>query len=305
METPILHHYPQSPVAEKVRIVLGIKSLKWHSVIIPRIPPKPDLMPLTGGYRQTPVMQIGADIYCDSQCIIRELERRYPQPTLFPGGSQGMAWGVSQWTDGPLFKTTIAVIFANPSEDMPEHFVADRLPLYFHSHVTLASLKESLADNLANLRAQIGWMDDRLTQRKFMLGTEPGLPDAVSYYLIWFIHGRYRKGNEFLAEFKHVCRWQKDMAAIGHGSSVDMSAEEALAAALATESDSSNVIDPLDAQGLTADQKVQVIADNQCSRITGTLRSITRDEIVINYQHPRVGNVAIHFPRAGFHLRTL
>ena len=89
----ILHHYPQSPVAEKVRVGLGIKGLAWASVEIPRIPPKPLLMPLTGGYRRTPVMQIGADIYCDSQCILREIERRHPQPSFYPGGADGMAWG--------------------------------------------------------------------------------------------------------------------------------------------------------------------------------------------------------------------
>ncbi|MCK4940436.1 MAG: glutathione S-transferase N-terminal domain-containing protein, partial [Rhodospirillaceae bacterium] len=55
----ILHHYPQSPVSEKIRVVLGMKDLTWKSVLIPRLPPKPNLMPLTGGYRLTPVMQIG------------------------------------------------------------------------------------------------------------------------------------------------------------------------------------------------------------------------------------------------------
>lgn len=69
----IFHAYPQSPVAEKVRVAFGIKGLAWRSVEIPRLPPKPMLTALTGGYRRTPVMQIGADIYCDSQCIIREL----------------------------------------------------------------------------------------------------------------------------------------------------------------------------------------------------------------------------------------
>jgi len=93
MSEIILHNYPQSPVAEKVRVSFGIKGLSWRSVEIPRIPPKPLLMPLTGGYRRTPVMQIGADVYCDSQCIMREIERRHPQPTFFPGGAQGMAWG--------------------------------------------------------------------------------------------------------------------------------------------------------------------------------------------------------------------
>lgn len=59
----MLHHYPQPPVTEKVRVVLGMKDLTWKSVEIPRLPPKPNLMPLAGGYRLTPVMQIGADIY--------------------------------------------------------------------------------------------------------------------------------------------------------------------------------------------------------------------------------------------------
>jgi glutathione S-transferase len=82
MSDMILHHYPTSPFSEKVRVAFGIKGLGWKSVIIPRILPKPDLMPLTGGYRKTPVLQIDADIYCDTQLILREIERRAPEPTL-------------------------------------------------------------------------------------------------------------------------------------------------------------------------------------------------------------------------------
>jgi glutathione S-transferase len=85
----IFHHYPPSPFSEKVRVAMGIKKLAWRSVEIPRIPPKPDLMPLTGGYRRTPVMQIGADVYCDTQCILRELQRRFPEPTFFASCSAG------------------------------------------------------------------------------------------------------------------------------------------------------------------------------------------------------------------------
>ena len=99
MSEIILHHYPPSPFSEKVRVALGMKKLAWRSVEIPRVPPKPELMPLTGGYRRTPVMQIGADIYCDSQCILRELQRRFPQPTFYPGGADGLPWAVNRWTD--------------------------------------------------------------------------------------------------------------------------------------------------------------------------------------------------------------
>jgi glutathione S-transferase len=82
----ILHHYDTSPYAEKVRTGLGLKGLAWASVELPQIMPKPNLTALTGGYRKTPVLQIGADIYCDSQLIMRELERRHPTPSFYPAG---------------------------------------------------------------------------------------------------------------------------------------------------------------------------------------------------------------------------
>ena len=82
----ILHHFDWSPFAEKARLALGLKQLDWASVQIPMIMPKPDLMPLTGGYRKTPVLQIGADIYCDTRLIARELERRLPLPYFVSGG---------------------------------------------------------------------------------------------------------------------------------------------------------------------------------------------------------------------------
>src|SRR5262249_53770315 len=56
------------------RTGFGLKGLAWASVELPVIMPKPNLTALTGGYRKTPVLQIGADIYCDSQLIMRELE---------------------------------------------------------------------------------------------------------------------------------------------------------------------------------------------------------------------------------------
>lgn len=69
MPVLILHHYPMSPFSEKVRAVLGFKKLAWKSMLIPTVIPKPDLLALTGGYRKTPVLQVGADMYCDTALI--------------------------------------------------------------------------------------------------------------------------------------------------------------------------------------------------------------------------------------------
>ena len=125
----ILHHFDRSPFSEKIRVVFGYKGLSWRSVRIPQIMPKPDLMPLTGGYRRTPVMQIGADVFCDTQIIIREIERRFPSPTLFPPGAAGAAWALGSWTDRTFFQNTVNLVFGTLGPKVPQEFVEDRSQL--------------------------------------------------------------------------------------------------------------------------------------------------------------------------------
>jgi glutathione S-transferase len=298
----ILHHYPQSPVSEKVRAVLGMKGIAWRSVTIPRVPPKPELMPLTGGYRLTPVMQVGADIYCDSQCIIRELERRQPTPTLFPGGAGGLAWGVSRWTDGALFKSIVAIVFADAGETMPAEFQADRIPLYFGAGATIKTIQAALPETLAAVRAQFGWMEERLAAgRRFMLGEHPGLPDALCYYLVWFLRGRYSKGPAFLAQFPHLCAWEERVEAIGHGTPSDLGAAQALDIARAAEPEPARPSDPDDPTGLEPGDAVavQVEGVSGTDAVKGAIRSLILQDVVLDREDPRVGHVAVHFPRVG------
>ena len=220
MSEIILHHYPASPVSEKVRIGLGIKRLAWRSVEIPRVPPKPDVMPLTGGYRRTPIMQIGADIYCDSQCILRELQRRFPEPTFFPGGGDGLPWGISRWTDA-LFDVTARVVLGANADQLPEAFAKDRARLFLGPNGNLKQLQPDLPHTIAQLRAQFGWVDQRLAGgRRFMLGNEPGLPDALTYYLVWFVRGRWQGGPGLLSEFPALEAWEQRVKAIGHGTPI-------------------------------------------------------------------------------------
>jgi len=108
----LFHQYDSSPFSEKVCVCLGIKKLAWTAVDQPVIMPKPELVALTGGYRRIPVMQIGADIYCDSQLIVRELERRFPEPTLFPQGDHGLqSQGVVRIAQRPLRAFWLSLIY--------------------------------------------------------------------------------------------------------------------------------------------------------------------------------------------------
>src|SRR5262249_31217906 len=93
----ILHHYLNSPFSEKVRLIFGFKHLPWRSVLVPPIMPKPDVVALTGGYRKIPVMQIGADIYCDTALIARKLEERAPAQTLYPRDRSSNVQALAHW----------------------------------------------------------------------------------------------------------------------------------------------------------------------------------------------------------------
>ena len=306
MSEIILHHYPQSPVAEKVRVGLGLKGLSWRSVEIPRLPPKPELMPLTGGYRRTPVMQIGADIYCDSQCILREIDRRHPEPTFFPGGGYGMPWALSRWTDTTLFDLVIRVVMGASPGELPPDFAADRGRLYFGPEWDLQKVQADLAHVLAQLRAQLGWIDERLAHGRAFILSQPGLPDALIYYLVWFLRGRWEGGPALLSEFPALEAWEARVKAIGHGSPSDMEAGEALEIARANSPETQQTADPRDPQKLAPGMSVSITPDSDGGdpEVTGSVRMVTRDTIAILRENERAGSLCVHFPRAGYRVRV-
>ena len=236
----IFHNYPQSPVAEKVRVVFGVKNLPWRSVEIPRLPPKPLLTTLTGGYRRTPVMQIGADIFCDSQCIIRELEKRFPSPTLMPTQNAGLMWCLSRWTDGALFDLAVKIVLGSAGDALPADFAEDRGRLYLGENWAegLKAANAQLPHHVAQLRAPLAWLDEQLADnRPFLLGDSAAAIDAQLYHVVWFVRGRWQGGPTMLGEFPHLVRWENNVNELGHGQSSDMSPEDAIAIAKALESE--------------------------------------------------------------------
>jgi len=308
MSNIILHHYPQSPVAEKVRVGLGIKKLSWASVQIPRLPPKPELMPLTGGYRRTPVMQIGADIYCDSQCILREIDRRHPEPTFYPQGGYGMPWALNSWASGELFAQTVAIVLGSAAEELPPEFAADRARLYFGPDHDLKRLAGDLPHMAAQMRGQLGWIDQRLSHgRDFILGDTPGLPDAACYHIVWFLRSRWNAAAEFLAEFPALEAWEKRVAALGHGTSVEMEASVALQIAAQASPETPKHADDRDPQGITPGMAVSIEPDGIGGdpAVIGIVRYVDRESIAILRDDSHVGEVCVHFPRVGYRVSRM
>ena len=212
----ILHHYETSPYSEKVRLGLGLKGLAWASVEIPIIMPKPDLTALTGGYRKTPVLQIGADIYCDSQLIMRELERRHPSPSFYPAG-RGTADALAWWAEKTMFSPAVGVAFAKRPDALPEGFLEDRAK-FSGRNIDPAVMTAAVPYLLDQLRAHFYWLDQMLADgRSFLQGAAAGLADLAAYHPVWFLKRNFGPAPAPLDGFPRLLDWAERVAAIGHG----------------------------------------------------------------------------------------
>jgi glutathione S-transferase len=298
----ILHHYPNSPFAEKVRVTLGIKQLAWRSVIIPNMMPKPDLMPLTGGYRKTPVLQIGADIYGDTQLILLELDKRAPKPSLMPVGQEGEARAVAMWIDRNIFWSAVGVVMGAIGDQLPEAFKKDRSEFSgraFDSDKLKAAAPIALEQSYAHLSLAEQMLRDG---RPYLLGAAPSLADCALYNPVWFLQVRMGKGATPapLDRLPKIVAWSERMKAFGSGKPTEMTATEALDVAKAATPETAKV-DEGDPSGLKAGQKVSVVPDDTGKvPVSGMLAGLSADRVSLSRSDPRVGDVVVHFPRAGY-----
>ncbi len=308
-----LHHYPTSPFAEKARLMLGFKGLAWHSVFIPSVNPKPDLVALTGGYRKTPVLQIGADIFCDTALIADVLEHLAPNPTLYPAASKGVARILAQWADSSLFWAAMAYnlspkgaaeAFAGSSPEQMKAFGDDRKAM----SVGMTRLRP--ADATAAYKSYLRRLSHQLADQAFLLGAAPCLADFSAYHPIWFTRRWVPSLAGVLDATPNLKAWADRMAAIGHGSISKSSGAEALAAAHAatpTPVGSGLLADHVfqDDHGIALGSAVQISAETFGTEVTeGTLVAATRTRLSIARADERAGAVQVHFPRIGYVLKA-
>lgn len=303
MPTPcpvILHHFDQSPFSEKIRVIFGFKQLAWSSVRISRIMPRPDLMPLTGGYRRTPTMQIGADIFCDTQIIIRELEARFSTPTLFPAGHAGIPWALGMWTDRSFFQSTVNLVFGTLADKVPQDFIADRERLR-GAKFDVEAMTAAIPQMRDQFRAHVGWIEAQLGDgREWLLG-QFSLADINAYMNVWYARVHLANADGMLAGFPATLAWDRRIQGIGHGSRTEISSTEALDIAALASPQTPTLADPHDPNGRHPGDRVSVVPDDYGKvEVHGEIVSLSAQHIAIRRHDDRIGEIVVHFPRAGF-----
>ncbi len=309
MSDLILHHYPTSPFAEKVRLILGYKQLAWKSVFIPMIMPKPDLTALTGGYRKTPVLQIGSDVYCDTALICDVLEQLTPTPTIYPEAVKGASRIVAQWADGALFTASmawnfqpagVAQVFAGAPAEGVQAFVADRAAM------RSGAPRMASADAGVTYKSYLRRIANMLHGHDYLFGAQPCVADFAAYHPLWFTLERTPVLAGILDATPEVKSWMARMKAIGHGTPGKCSGQEALQIA---RSSSPAVLHGevfQDEHGIALGSTVVIAADNFGLEPTeGELIAATRTRYTLRRNDDRAGTVHVHFPRVGFTLKKV
>ena len=310
MSELILHHYPTSLFAEKARLLLGFKGLSWRSVKISPVMPKPDLTALTGGYRKTPVLQVGADVYCDTALIARRLEQEKALPAFFPEGQEMIAATFAAWADSVVFQHAVSLVFQPESiavrfGTMPPEaikaFIADRTGLFSGGSATRLSAEQARHQwptIMARLEQQL-----QREQGDFLLG-EPSIADFALAHALWFLKAT-PVTSPLVDAYPAVSAWLGRVLGFGHGAFSEMTSGEALE--IARNATPAALPDEQfdEPNGFQAGQQVVIAAtDYGVDPVAGELLFAGCEELIVRREDERGGVVHVHFPRFGFRIEA-
>ena len=304
----ILHHYQGSLFSEKIRAIFGFKGVTWHSVEITPIMPRPLLMPMTGGYRRTPVLQVGADIFCDTHVITEYLEDAHPQPPLHPDALGWAVRALAAQADTHLFRVVVALCFQPKAaaatlgtlgEELANKFAADRAELVKGTQ-GLATLPPDVAE--VEFADELGRLEAQLAVTRWAVGGVPSLADFAVYHCLWLVqHNPVVK--DLLLPFARVREWMQRMAGFGHGVRRELAAEDALAMARDAEPMPLQVQSGHLPEGVRPGAAVTVTpTDYGLIPVAGALDYCTAHACAVLRDDPEAGRVRVHFPRTGFRI---
>ena len=298
----ILHQYDISPFSQKAQKMMGLKGLSWQSVEMPMIAPKPHVEALTGGYRGTPVLQIGRDVFIDNWMIARaldELDATAPAINA-QGGLRDAAlyaWGER------LFKPLLHAALAAYQSEWEADFLADRKRVF--PDVDFDTLDVSDPDRRSQVRAYLGTVEAQLNMgQAFLGGAQADSWDIHVWGMVWMIHSALPALMPIVETFPQLTDWYERMSALGTGDREDEAIEVAWRAL--KEGPTRPLPDTPDLEPLApwVGEVVDISAGSaDRGSASGRLLAVDHEQVVLDVE-PISGEAAqVWFPRFGYHFK--
>ncbi|MEM1190460.1 MAG: glutathione S-transferase family protein [Pseudomonadota bacterium] len=297
----ILHHYENSPYAEKIRLMFGLTESRWASLQSPPWPPRPNVDPLSGGYRRIPIAQIGADIFCDTALISREVADLTESPSLNPGNASAEA---RELMDLAELKGFFSAILSLPASKLLGTMLRSFGPIGAYRFIKDRSgimkggtSKPPAADDARQVMQQLfAALDARLSEYEWVDGESPSIADLTTYHPIWL---HLNCGGRLPSEMAKLRTWFERVGEIGQGDRQEIGRDDAFASA---RDSAPRALPPSDDDGESElGGSVQVApCDYGVVPVSGTLVARTAERIVIARETPEFGTLHVHFPNSGY-----
>jgi glutathione S-transferase len=200
-----------------------------------------------------------------------------------------------------MFLPAVSIVFAKRPEVLPEGFLEDRVK-FSGRNIDPVVMMAAVPNCLDQRRAHFDWLDQTLADgRSFLQGPAVGLADLAAYHPMWYLRKYFGPAAPPLDGFPRLMTWAERIAAIGHGGRNQMSGQQALDVARDATSIARATVDPQDPNGRKPGQTVTVTPDDTGrDPVVGELVASDAHEIVIRRSDREIGEVCVHFPRAGF-----
>jgi glutathione S-transferase len=305
-ESIILHHYENSPYAEKIRLMFGLADMPWESLLSPVWPPRPNVDPLSGGYRRIPIAQIGADIFCDSSLLAAEIARMAELPALDPANLDGEALRLARMAEREGFFSAIrslptrkllGTMLRSFGPTGAWRFVKDRTALMQNAPARPPA-PEQARKIMHRLFTEL---EEHLDTGPWIGGEAASLADFAVYHPLWL---HLSCGGSLPAGAERTQRWFSAVAAIGHGRRQEIS--QAQAFAVARDSLPRALPESPGGEGPAIGSQVEVAPDDYgVVPVAGALVALTADRIILARQDEDFGTLHVHFPREGYVIESI
>jgi len=304
----MLYHYSVSPYAEKARLMLGHKQLAWGSIEVPVIPPRPGLQNVLGAFRRIPVLQRGADFFCDTRLLPHVLDSLHPQRPLLPPHAKALSTLIAQWAEPRVFLMMGPVRFESRDDLQaleeiglpPGDFLRDRAPFMAPAVDTRrsASVRASARDHVLSYLAVLESL--LAGGQPYLCGAEPCAADFSAVHTLWWLRRRPRR-DALLDRFPVLGAWADRMAAIGHGRPQPCSPQQGLQAARDAAADAAWQPDWPAVDDARLGREVSLQPDDYGrDPVHGTLSAVSDRHVTLTREAPDVGWVRLHFPIVGY-----
>lgn len=300
----ILHHYENSPYAEKIRLMFGHTNSSWSSLISPAWPPRPNVDPLSGGYRRIPIAQVGADIFCDSSLIAREVASATGHAELDPASATGAALELMTSAEADGF---FAAITSVPTPKLLGTMLRNFGPLGMFRFIKDRSgiLKggtskaPSAEDAQAVMADLFSRLDTLLAEQQWLGGSAPGIADFTVYHPIWL---HLNCSGQLPGQAKNIADWYARVGDIGQGDRKEITRADAFEAA--RNADPRPVPESEGDEFAIGDSVEVAPGDYGVVPVRGAVAAITTDRIILRRDTDDFGSVHVHFPREGYVIKS-